>query len=125
VKRESVTVINPEDVDNGFVNDITLECNYMMSYMKVLAIQEDQCDLMATSYKEQVDTLTTLLVLYEKEYIANSTALINLRDRYLGNVEDYQGTSLNMNTLHDLVKTVNSEREYYDELLSDTNSFII
>jgi hypothetical protein len=39
----------------------------MMTFLKVLGIQEDQCDLMAISYKEQVDTLSTLLVSYEKE----------------------------------------------------------
>ena len=79
---------------------------------------------MAISYKEQVDTLATLLVQYEKEYTTNSTALINLRDRYLANVEDYQGSSLDMNLLPELLKTVNSEREYYDTLLEETNSFI-
>jgi hypothetical protein len=30
-----------------------------------------------------------------------------------------------MNTLPELVKNMTSEREYYDELLEDTNSFII
>ena len=95
----------------------------MMSYMFVISIQKEQCQLIADNYSDELDTAELYLKTNETEYAEVLSELNTIVTTYQTKVNDFLNKNRDepdTSEYESLIKLQESEQYKFDTLLEDT-----